>query len=220
MNDFFAALLFPDEVHVRSPDPGPSADHKFYKAPLQQEFRHKCVYCRTSDGIKGDEGFGVDHYHPRKPRKGTPDPAAVTAWENLFYACNVCNSLKGNSESTPERFLPNPCEHPPSVGPMAAHLQYRGADVEPRTRHGAWMSALLRLHERRQLREFVLSTLKLSLAARTDLLENLAAFEELRAAAGSDEERDRQIQETEDRLAQINRNIERLTGEPVPPRAP
>jgi hypothetical protein len=153
MNEFFAALLFPDKVHKRSSDPGPFTDHRSYKAPLQEEFRRKCVYCRISDGLKGYEGFGVDHYHPRK---GTYDPALVAEWKNLFYACNVCNRWKGKSKSTPERYLPNPCEYPPSVGPMAEHLHYYDANVQTNTHHGAWLSELLHRPERRELREFVL----------------------------------------------------------------
>lgn len=102
---------------------------------------------QISDGLKGYEGFGVDHYLPK-----SRFPALTTTWSNLFYACNVCNTWKGESVSTPELFLPNPCGHG-----MADHLQYRGADVEAYTPHGEWLVELLHLAERRDLRELILS---------------------------------------------------------------
>jgi uncharacterized protein (TIGR02646 family) len=120
MPDLFDALLFPQELHVRSPDPGPWSEHRSYKSHLQREFHRKCVYCRIPDGLKGYEGFGIDHYLPK-----SKFPFLGAAWSNLFYACNVCNTWKGDSVSRPERFLPNPCAHR-----MADHLQYRGAAVE------------------------------------------------------------------------------------------
>lgn len=215
MKEHFALLLFPDKVHQRSPDPGPFTDHRSYKAALQKEFQRKCVYCRISDGLKGYEGFGVDHYHPKK---GTDDPDLVAAWGNLFYACNVCNSWKGKRKPTPELYLPNPCAHPPSAGPMAEHLQYHDAEVETRTRHGAWLSELLHLSERRELREFVLSALGKFLAARVQALEILGALEERRKTVGSGAEAAgiaRKLQDAQEKLAQANRGIERLTGEPV-----
>lgn len=82
MSSLFDALLFPEERHPRGPDPGPFSYPQAYKAHLRSEFRSKCVYCRVPDGIKGYEGFGVDHYLPV-----SRFPGLVLAWSNLFYAC-------------------------------------------------------------------------------------------------------------------------------------
>ncbi|HEX7184116.1 MAG TPA: HNH endonuclease [Thermoanaerobaculia bacterium] len=208
MKALFDALFFPGSRQERSPDPGPFLKYRSYKPYLQREFRRKCVYCRISDGLKGDEGFGVDHYLPK-----SRFPDLVTAWRNLFYACNVCNTWKGESVSTPDRFLPNPCEHR-----MSDHLQYSGAGVETYTPHGEWLTELLRLGERRGFREFILSALGKFLKTRNNLMDDLTHYETRLDAAQSSEERSllqAAIQDTAEELEQVDRHIERLTGEPV-----
>ncbi|MEA2563180.1 MAG: hypothetical protein QOH06_4684 [Acidobacteriota bacterium] len=208
MSDPFDALLFPRKRHLRGPDPGPFSYPQAYKAHLRGEFLSKCVYCRVPDGLKGYEGFGVDHYLP-----ASRFPALAVAWSNLFYACNVCNTWKSDCLSTPERFLPNPCEHR-----MADHLQYRGAEVETFTAHGEWLADLLHLDERRRLREFILSALGRFLRARIELLGDLVALEDRIEIVRSAEERsflEIAIQETGQELERVDRQIELLTGEPL-----
>jgi hypothetical protein len=208
MNGRIDALLIPQQLQERSPDPGPFGEHRSYKPYLQREFRRKCVYCRISDGLKGYEGFGVDPYLPKSK---FPDLHAV--WSNLFYACNVCNTWKGDSVSTPERFLPNPCLHR-----MADHLQYQGAEVETYTPHGEWLVELLHRAERRDLRELILSALAQFLTIRNELLEDLTAYETLLDQDRSDEERHSlqgSIMETTEELERIDQHIELLIGEPA-----
>jgi hypothetical protein len=208
MSDFSEALLFPRERHQRGPEPGPFSYPQAYKAHLRREFRSKCVYCRVPDGLKGYEGFGVDHYLP-----ASRFPALAVAWSNLFYACNVCNTWKSDFLSTPERFLPNPCEHR-----MADHLQYRGAEVETFTAHGEWLVDLLHLDERRRLREFILAALARFLRARIELLGDLTVLEARIETTRSTEERsslEAAIQETDQELVRVDRQIELLIGEPL-----
>jgi len=204
MNDLSDTLLFPQQLHARSPDPGPFREPRAYKPHLQREFRRKCVYCRISDGLKGYEGFGIDHYLPK-----SRFPGLGTAWPNLFYACNVCNTWKGDSVSGPERFLPNPCTHR-----MADHLQYQGADIETYTLHGEWLAELLHLAERRNLREFILSALGQLLTIRNELLEDLTAYE-TQLGKGDLGSLQAAILETDEELEQVERQIELLIGEPI-----
>ncbi|HZF08482.1 MAG TPA: HNH endonuclease [Thermoanaerobaculia bacterium] len=204
MNDLFDALLFPQQLHERHPDPGPFKDSRAYKPHLQREFRRKCVYCRISDGLKGYEGFGVDHYLPK-----SKFPGLDTTWPNLFYACNVCNTWKGDTVSAPDRFLPNPCAHR-----MADHLQYQGADIETYTLHGEWLAELLHFAERRNFRDFILAALGQFLALRNELLEDLTAYE---TRFGKDDlgSLEAAIQETDEELERVERQIELLIGEPI-----
>lgn len=208
MNSVLETLLFPKERQERGQDPGPFADYRSYKPHLQRLFRSKCVYCRVADGIKGSEGFGVDHYLPRSKY-----PDLVVTWSNLFYACNVCNTWKGESVSTPARFLPNPCDHR-----MAEHLQYWDGGVETYTQHGRWLAELLHLDERSSFREFILSALGKFLIARRELFQDLTVYEARLAEAptGDDQSLLRAaVSVTIDELDRIDRQIERLTGEPV-----
>jgi uncharacterized protein (TIGR02646 family) len=209
VSDFRDALFFPAHRQKRRSDPGPFSDHRSYKSHLQSMFHHKCVYCRIPDGLKGDESFGVDHYLPK-----TKFPHLAVTWSNLFYACNVCNTWKGESVSTPELFLPNPCEHR-----MADHLQYQeDADVETYTAHGEWLAELLHLAERRALREFILSALGEFLRTRSELVSDLTAYEARLDDAEDEKETgsfQAAIHETTEELARVDRHIERLVGEPI-----
>jgi hypothetical protein len=199
-------LLFPADRHERGPDPGPFVEHRSYKTHLQREFSRKCVYCRIPDGLKGDEAFGVDHYLPK-----SRFPDLIVAWSNLFYACNVCNTWKGESVSTPDLFLPNPCEHR-----MSDHLQYSDSDVEAYTAHGEWLAELLHLKERRQLREFILFAAGSFLKIRSELVDDLAVLEDRLDDTRSAEELSSlkaAIRDTVQELEQVDRHIERLIGE-------
>lgn len=204
MNLAFGALLFPKERQERGDDPGPFVGYRSYKPHLQERFRRKCVYCRTSDGVKGYEGFGVDHYLPRSSH---PDLEVV--WSNLFYACNVCNTWKGESVSTPELYLPNPCEHR-----MADHLQYEDGGIETYTPQGEWLAELLHLDERCDFREFILSALGRFLIARTEILRDLTLYEALLGDSQGGKDQSLLEAAVRDTATELER-IERLTGEPV-----
>lgn len=208
MKEFFELLLFPEERHERSPDPGPYTAYSSYKPHLQKEFRKKCVYCRTSDGLNPRSEFHVDHYLPQ-----SQFPHLVCAWPNLFYSCPDCNRRKSGSVSTSERFLPNPCDHK-----MAEHLQYRDAEVETYSKPGEWLAELMRLNteDRKDHRRFILSSLGNFLKTQEDLRGLLNTCEtRLQQGDGDPEALEAGIQQLKGKLAQLERNIERLTGEPV-----
>ncbi len=200
--------MFPVRRQDRGPDPGPFTEHRSYKPHLQSAFRRKCVYCRTPDGLKGEEGFGVDHYLPK-----SRFPHLAIAWPNLFYACNVCNTWKGEYVSTPELFLPNPCDHQ-----MSDHLQYSGAKIDTYTVHGEWLKELLHLEGLRTFREFILSALGKFLRVRNELVEDLTDYEARLDTAQTDEDRSllqAAILDTAAELERVDGHIERLTGERV-----
>jgi HNH endonuclease len=200
------SLLFPKEVHTRSPDPGPYAHFSSYKPHLQTEFRRKCVYCRASDGPIGVGVFGVDHYLPK-----SKFPLLAHTWSNLFYACYRCNTLKSSFVSTPELFLPNSCEHR-----MAEHLQYEGVDVVTFTEHGDCMAELLRLREedRRKRRDCALAALRDFLVDHNNLCNKLTSYEVmLEKGQGNRKVLEVLIQEASEELEQVKSRIELLIGE-------
>jgi uncharacterized protein (TIGR02646 family) len=131
-------FLYPKQFHIRRFKPPIYSRYKQYKRTLQEEFERKCVYCRMPD-VWGAEGFGVDHYRPK-----AQFPELVSAYDNLFYCCNPCNSRKGSywpAQAKSKHFIPNPCDHV-----MAQHLRYNAGRVETRTKAGEFTRELLDLN--------------------------------------------------------------------------
>lgn len=153
---------FPDELHQRSQDPDPLPRYEDYKPVLREEFSKKCVYCRDPDTVRGSDGYGVDHYLPKKHF-----PHLERHYPNLFYACNTCNRRKGTFVSTADLFIPNPCDHR-----MAEHLRFDEGHVEALTASGRFARELLLLNEpeRKRFRTVVLRSIE----------SNLRVMEELR----------------------------------------
>lgn len=155
-------FLYPQARHRRKQQPPLYSSYASYKPWLKREFVSQCVYCRLPDGLKGDDGFGVDHYRPQ-----SKFPELVTAYTNLFYACNCCNRRKGafwptDDQQRVRHFLPNPCDHV-----MFEHLRYRAARVETRSPAGELAERLLMLNDENSIkyRELVLEVIA-SLEAR------------------------------------------------------
>jgi hypothetical protein len=66
-------------------------DYKHYKPWLRDDFSYRCVYClcRETWFPDGQAYFGGDHLSPR-----TLAPERVTTYDDLVYACCVCNAWK------------------------------------------------------------------------------------------------------------------------------
>jgi hypothetical protein len=63
-----------------------------YKPELRLEAKEKCVYCAIHENaLGGADSFHVEHY---KPKSKFVD--LEKEFENLFYACAICNRFKGN----------------------------------------------------------------------------------------------------------------------------
>ena len=200
---------YPKARHARSETPGAYADYRRYKPFLQIEFERKCVYCRTPDTMKGYEGFGVDHYRPKKKF-----PSFSTVYSNLFYCCNQCNTRKGEYWPIPSlettHFIPNPCDHV-----MFANLQFKGAEVHPKSQAGIIAIDYLDLNddaslEHRQLVNFALDMFESKRKEIQGLIEGVAA----KRAAGekSAHEATAARNKLQRQLSEVEANIRRLCG--------
>jgi hypothetical protein len=104
-------FIYPDAPHERKHGPEDLIQYQSYKDWLRDEFTFRCVYCLERERWypNGNAGFGVDHVLP----KGEEDYAHLRChYHNLVYACNRCNSAKGN------KILINPC-----ADAFAVHLR-------------------------------------------------------------------------------------------------
>lgn len=69
--------------------------YKDWKSLLAEEGFHQCVYCAIPDAaLGGERNFHVEHYKPKSKAKFRHLENQIT---NLFYACPICNSFKGDN---------------------------------------------------------------------------------------------------------------------------
>lgn len=133
-------FAYPKVLHQRTQTPPAYRDYRKYKPYLQREFSRRCVYCRSPDGIKTAAFFGADHYRPK-----AVFAALAADYNNLYYCCNRCNSLKRDFwpnalQRKAGVFVPNPCDYR-----MRDHLHYRGAEIGGRSTAGKFTIELLEL---------------------------------------------------------------------------
>jgi hypothetical protein len=195
---------YPKTSHQRTETPREYRRYQSYKPFLRREFDRQCVYCRLPDGMKGTDSFGVDHYRPKEKF-----PELSTAYTNLFYYCNACNSWKG--EFWPGRdlvrlgvFIPNPCDHV-----MWDHLRYREASVEARSNAGNFTLDLLHINDQGfiEYREMIIDAIRALQRRRTDLLTTAGHIKE---RADRVEDADKEYSDVMNDLARIERHLTRL----------
>lgn len=65
-----------------------------YKPYLRREAKERCVYCAIHENpIGGSDHFHVEHYRPKSLDQFA---ALIKDYNNLFYACAICNRFKSN----------------------------------------------------------------------------------------------------------------------------
>lgn len=68
--------------------------YKDWKHLLAEEAHNQCVYCAIHDSaLGGIRNFHVEHY---KPKADSRFSHLENIYSNLFYACPICNSFKGD----------------------------------------------------------------------------------------------------------------------------
>jgi hypothetical protein len=77
--------------HRRRHGPRGYLDYKHYKPWLRDDFSFRCVYClcRETWFPDGEAYFGSDHVWPQ-----SRTPEGSSTYEDLVYACCVCNAWK------------------------------------------------------------------------------------------------------------------------------
>jgi hypothetical protein len=102
-------FAYPTKPHTRRHVPEQFVNYQSYKEYLRDEFIFTCVYCLSRETWNLNSSFfGVEHFIP----KSKSSAADIVKYENLLYACNFCNTVKGN-ESFPISMHPerNPYGH-------------------------------------------------------------------------------------------------------------
>lgn len=87
-------------------------NYRRYKLYLREDFSYYCAYC----AIHENEWGGPRHFHVEHFRPKSLFPQLVTEYENLLYACDVCNCYKGNDWPLDDPLAEgvgylDPCQH-------------------------------------------------------------------------------------------------------------
>lgn len=176
---------YPTVRHSRTITPPVFANYRLYKPYLRQEFRGQCVFCRSLDAAKGEESFGADHYRPK-----SRFPHLANEYRNLFYACNRCNSYKGNYWPSPGEkkrgaFVPNPCDDI-----LSDHLRYTSGRVVAKSVTGRWVIEHLDLNDTEAVlfrTGFIASIQRLDAAIQSSKKSVSALEKELKKATKQDD---------------------------------
>ena len=78
-------------VVVRSSKLPAVKDYGGYLPVLRKDFWYSCAYCTMTEAEARAIRFEIDHYEPVSARDELKDE-----YSNLMYACQECNSLKGD----------------------------------------------------------------------------------------------------------------------------
>ena len=69
-----------------------TGSYRDWKPHLAEEAEHQCVYCAIPDAsFGGIRNFHVEHFRPKSKFVDLKNDYA-----NLFFACAICNTFKGN----------------------------------------------------------------------------------------------------------------------------
>lgn len=98
-------------LHRRQPAPQHN-NYRYYKVYLREDFDYCCAYC----AIHENEWGGPRHFHVEHFRPKSRFADLLADYQNLLYACDVCNILKGDDWPSDEPLVDgvgylNPCEH-------------------------------------------------------------------------------------------------------------
>jgi hypothetical protein len=66
-------------------------DYSDYRPYLRYDFFYSCAYCMITEAEASAIRFVIDHYEPRQAC-----PELQHEYSNLMYACDPCNTLKGD----------------------------------------------------------------------------------------------------------------------------
>lgn len=130
---------FPTEPYERRHGPKGYTSYQNFKEWLRDEYTFRCSYCLARESWFPDPeyAFSVDHFTPKSTA-----PHLECVYENLYYCCRSCNTVKGVKVG-----LINP-----DRAPYGAHIRIsKSARLEGLTVQGKVLIDLLALNSPRRI---------------------------------------------------------------------
>lgn len=136
----------------RLQSPPRQRSYQDYKEYLRKDFLTRCAYCLIHEAhFGGLRNFHVDHFRPKKRF-----PRLALSYVNLYYACGLCNTFKGQTWPTRTQLkrgfaFGDPCKE--NVYDKHLRVDETDGSLHPLTNIGRYMNLHLRL-DRRQMRRY------------------------------------------------------------------
>jgi uncharacterized protein (TIGR02646 family) len=183
----------------RQEKPQKQKRYQDYKQYLRRDFLFRCAYCLIHEAHHGGlRNFHVDHFRPKKKFR-----RLTLVYENLYYACSLCNTFKGDLWPSGQQLragfkFVDPCD----ADPYRMHFEEeQDGTLRVLTNAGRYTVDHLRLN-RRQLQKY-----------RLMLIEARQKCEEIRSLLGSPG----LPVELAARAQEILKQVERMYIAPTPP---
>jgi hypothetical protein len=158
------AFQYPAHPHRRRHGPQGYASAVQFREWLRDEFAFRCVYCLEREQWVHRTGhFHAEHFQPVALR-----PDLDLEYDNLVYACHVCNAIKQ------DRAVPNPLR---VLLDGEVNVQPNGTLIA-RTKEAAKLIDLLHLNsfESRRRRRMVMRVIRLAADHDAALLQDMLGF--------------------------------------------
>ena len=130
---------YPTAPHVRQHGPTGYKAYQSFKIWLRDEFKFRCIFCLVRERWypNGHAAFSVEHLKPQHI-----DKRGLLDYENLYYSCLTCNSVKRAVWP-----IADPCRDA-----YSNHLSVRSdGTVDALSRQGQILRHTLQLNEQRRI---------------------------------------------------------------------
>jgi 5-methylcytosine-specific restriction endonuclease McrA len=119
----------------------PGKKYPEYRQTLSYDFFHSCAYCTLMEYEAESVGMVIDHYEPQKAR-----PDLANQYDNLIYACSVCNERKSDRCPPPEARRNGMRFFRPDMDVRDEHFAREQLLLEPLTETGRYSIQALHLN--------------------------------------------------------------------------
>lgn len=138
------------ELIARTQDVPVYSDYSKYRRYLRYDFYYSCAYCSITEAEAEATRLTIDHYEPVSAK-----PELEAVYSNLMYACEECNSRKGDLSPPPEARDAGYRFFRPDTDRFGEHFSAQEMTLGAKTNTGLYTIAALSLNRKhlRRLRE-------------------------------------------------------------------